>query len=376
MSDRGNPARWDQSAALERLLACSRFEQVTSDVLDPLAALLQASSGVFVQFLGFPLQGDAVGRYGHTGVGRHAIEEYGDGLYTLDPMVQPALHWLHSDREAPATLVAQLSDIPGWQEQACYRKFLERFDIGDVLALAVSVRTVLGPQCMCLGFHRPKSGGSFSPGDLHRLSGFAPALAAVLSNLAYREAALLSGELLGTISESTDGLGYLVMDEDLRVRQASAEALRLLGLAGASSRFDPIASSILGNLRQHLMDAAPASGATWCFTLAREPRNSESPQSVMVKSRTTVGADGRPCHLLTLRYPNRHCGVSQACRQLDISERELEVVQLVCIGLPNVDIARDLGIAVRTVENHLRSIYAKVGVSSRTQLVARLLELH
>ena len=55
-----------------------------------------------------------------------------------------------------------------------------------------------------------------------------------------------------------------------------------------------------------------------------------------------------------------------------LSLREAQVVRLVCGGHPNSVIASQLGIAVRTVENHLRSIYAKVGVASRTQLISRL----
>ena len=33
-------------------------------------------------------------------------------------------------------------------------------------------------------------------------------------------------------------------------------------------------------------------------------------------------------------------------------------------------------ISLRTGENHLRSIYRKVGVGSRTQLLSRLLQIH
>lgn len=55
-----------------------------------------------------------------------------------------------------------------------------------------------------------------------------------------------------------------------------------------------------------------------------------------------------------------------------LSARELEVARAVVGGLSNKRVAAALGISVRTVENHMRSIFAKLGVVSRTQLAASL----
>ena len=57
-----------------------------------------------------------------------------------------------------------------------------------------------------------------------------------------------------------------------------------------------------------------------------------------------------------------------ADRSAELSARELEVVQLVVEGLSDRQIAVRLGISPRTVDNHLRHIFEKVGVSSRTAL--------
>jgi LuxR family maltose regulon positive regulatory protein len=58
-----------------------------------------------------------------------------------------------------------------------------------------------------------------------------------------------------------------------------------------------------------------------------------------------------------------------------LSERELEVLQLVSQGLSNGEIARRLVLTVGTVKSHVHSILDKLGVSSRTQAVARAREL-
>lgn len=59
----------------------------------------------------------------------------------------------------------------------------------------------------------------------------------------------------------------------------------------------------------------------------------------------------------------------------DISSRELEVMKLAAQGLTNVLIADELGLSPRTVQTHLRNIFTKLNVSSRTEAVVRLMSL-
>jgi len=54
-----------------------------------------------------------------------------------------------------------------------------------------------------------------------------------------------------------------------------------------------------------------------------------------------------------------------------LSERELEVLQLIAEGLTNPEIASRLFLALNTVKAHTRNIYGKLGIHNRTQAVAR-----
>jgi DNA-binding CsgD family transcriptional regulator len=54
-----------------------------------------------------------------------------------------------------------------------------------------------------------------------------------------------------------------------------------------------------------------------------------------------------------------------------LSERELEVMRLVALGLRNDEIATTLFVSGNTVKTHLAHVYGKLGVRSRTEAVAR-----
>jgi predicted ATPase/DNA-binding NarL/FixJ family response regulator len=57
-----------------------------------------------------------------------------------------------------------------------------------------------------------------------------------------------------------------------------------------------------------------------------------------------------------------------------LTARELEVVQLLATGITDAHIAQQLHISTRTVNAHLRSIYSKLGVSTRSAVTRLVLE--
>ena len=57
-----------------------------------------------------------------------------------------------------------------------------------------------------------------------------------------------------------------------------------------------------------------------------------------------------------------------------LTPKERELLPLLCQGLSNKQIAQNLYLSVRTVENHLASIYGKLGASSRTEAAVLVLQ--
>jgi len=56
---------------------------------------------------------------------------------------------------------------------------------------------------------------------------------------------------------------------------------------------------------------------------------------------------------------------------LDLSIREQEILDLVCSGNTNVEIAATLSISPFTVKNHVQRIFRKIGASNRTEAAAK-----
>lgn len=61
--------------------------------------------------------------------------------------------------------------------------------------------------------------------------------------------------------------------------------------------------------------------------------------------------------------------VSGNRREEGLTNREFEVLQGVCQGLSNQELAKSLFLSEKTVKNHLTNIFRKIGVNDRTQAV-------
>ncbi|WP_412544195.1 response regulator transcription factor [Longispora sp. K20-0274] len=55
----------------------------------------------------------------------------------------------------------------------------------------------------------------------------------------------------------------------------------------------------------------------------------------------------------------------------ELTPREREVLDLIAAGLPNATIARRLGLAGKTVGNHISTIFAKLQVATRAEAIVR-----
>ena len=72
--------------------------------------------------------------------------------------------------------------------------------------------------------------------------------------------------------------------------------------------------------------------------------------------------------------PVSHAAVPRRPRADGLTSREVEVLRLVTSGLTNRQLGEKLNVSTRTVDAHLRSVYAKLGVKSRSAATRHAIE--
>lgn len=158
------------------------------------------------------------------------------------------------------------------------------------------------------------------------------------------------------------------------------EAERAIGLAAAGTRIDVVVCDV--------QLAGRAEGLTLLARHAYEGRPrflmlSAFDQPAMVRTAFERGAAGYPTKDATIDaildairtvaaggsvYPPSVSRALESAYRLP-SEREQQVIALVAEGLSNDEIGVRLGLSMKTIESHLRRMFDRYGVMSRTELV-------
>jgi DNA-binding CsgD family transcriptional regulator len=241
-----------------------------------------------------------------------------------------------------------LARSPRWDE------VMRRVGIGDIAAAAC--RDALG----CWGWieaFRDSSDRPFEKADLILLAKIGPGLGSALRRNAMRTS---DG---GSVHASEPGT--IVLSHDLQP---------VSWTAGARAWIDALPSAKLlaglGMLPTVIYPAATLarSGAT---AAARALVQAVDGRWVMIEAARLEGE--RPGEVaVNLRAAAATETFALLCRVYALSRREREVVALLVAGLDTRSITERLFISQHTVQDHLKSVFEKIGIHSRGQLLAML----
>ena len=105
-----------------------------------------------------------------------------------------------------------------------------------------------------------------------------------------------------------------------------------------------------------------------------EPVRTHLPGGIVARA-VVVRADRGVRHaVITLSRSRAHGAVATLAATHGLTARETDVVAHVLTGAPTKRIAADLRLSAYTVQDHLKAVFAKIGVGSRAQLVALILD--
>lgn len=166
----------------------------------------------------------------------------------------------------------------------------------------------------------------------------------------------------GTLAEARELLGRIEVDVvllDIRLGAESGLGLlatpRSVGAPNSKLRREPAIVVLTAYDYPQYAEAARRLGAAGLVLKT-------APLAEIVAAIRAAAAGGRA---LSAATPESEAGRPTA--------RELEVVRLVIDGRSNDEIGAALGIASRTVESHLRRLFQRFAVASRTELSTRAL---
>lgn len=107
------------------------------------------------------------------------------------------------------------------------------------------------------------------------------------------------------------------------------------------------------------MNLYAAEAAATAVTLLRASRSPATPVAADMLATLTAGCDGALTPALAVPQPA-------------LTSRERQIARLAAAGVPSKEIADQLYLSARTVDNHLLRVYAKLGVSGRVELAAAM----
>ncbi len=297
-----------------------------------------------------------------TGTTKVGLPDARDAEFASFEYERPDVNSFGEIARRPIPVGVLALDTDGHPERAArYRDFLvPHFDQGNELRAALRAD---GRTWGLVGLYRPTSAPGFSPAEAAFVAGVSQVLAAGF------RAGLIAGA--AHQPDPVHGPAVLVVDPQDAVTSASGPA---------EQRLDQLGGSVWGALPIQLL-AVVASARAFDAGI----RN--TPASTRVRARDGSWLVVHAAPLATPSGPSKQVVVTiEAARPPELiplivaayqlTDRERDVVVAVLGGASTREIAGGLHLSPYTVQDHLKAVFTKCGVSSRRELIAKVFFNH
>jgi DNA-binding NarL/FixJ family response regulator len=349
------------SAVNRSILSCNNLEQVSDKILRPLCTLLGADSAVFIKLRLDSLSRPVVDASKYVGQDPESAADYIAGNYMKDPLIESIISSPNDWHkwQSPLTIHLRLhSATESFQQSGYYKRFIIPHNLSDVLAVTIPMN-INGPQMICIGVHRTKNVDQFS--DLHilALESITDSLSCALFGSCMQAEVKTQNAIIKTFNMHLYGWEYALLDRNLSIISATGRLKQLF--VGNDNNTDIATSTIM----------AAASKLNAKMMQAIEPLRFSLPGGI-VASLHCLDTDSERHYILSTNVRAALSFDDKLAQFADVTIRERQVIRLVTQGLKNKAISDVLDISTRTVENHLRSIFDKLDVTSRTCMINKI----
>jgi len=304
------------------------------------------------------------------GIEAGALHHYRRYYWRIDPFYRV----FSSQKPSGVLDVLTTEDIVPFRELTrteYYNDFLLPQSIHHQMTIHLkSGRQVLG----VVALFRSRRARGFSSRDKGRALAAAPYLSGALKGALASEKHRALESVLPAILRERPWEGLVVLDRFLNPVYTNAQAERILsalntpdGEPGTPSLLKAVSGPCKKLLAARERHAGPVEreGSVDLGSHGAGP-------AIRLRLRLVDDPESGPLFLLLLEGEERVARLVGFLRDRGLTRREMEVVQILARGARNAEIAEQLFISEYTVENHLKSIYRKLGVSNRTAAVHRL----
>ncbi|MEM9122872.1 MAG: helix-turn-helix transcriptional regulator [Pseudomonadota bacterium] len=354
------PAREANLRALDRMLDCETFDEAAVGVIQPVANVLHATSGVILRFKSSPI-GDYVIEAASHQLSRSTVNDYTAGFFGADPLAHEAFSMRALERIDLGREVLPLYgvvDAADFIRTPYYNDFLQAHGLGDIMAMYLQVPG-LSDDLFCLALQRWSDRERFSASELRQFFALRPLVSASFAKIAVSEAMAFETQSQSAASDPGMSCGVSVWDEHVRLIYASPVAVEDLKLDHPEAL-----QAWRGWLRASVDDAHETHGDR--FSVVTQHKGF----AVDIQG---VRAGDRPRYTVTTRVSSFARALAPLAGEAGLTPREAQICQAIATGLTNENIAHQFNVSVKTVQNHIVAVFAKLSVHSRTQLIARVM---
>lgn len=343
------------------------YKDITNKILSPLSKLVGAETSIFAIL---KKTDDGVHAYNFISnsvdhQGRLSYEKY---FQNNDPVLPYAFDAAKANHKLGLSksftfALDNIVDFNQFSRGHYYNEFLRPSSIRHILATGIPSSTD-SSVVYVMGFHR-YCNNAFTAKDAQTSAYFGPILFNALNNLELNTQ-LFDHEIIASyLKKQVSEKGLVILDNTHNVVFANHAGQGHLNVKQDSTNYyTNLDEDLIATLNSFLPHMEKSSTKKIEFDY----------KGTIISARTIipdVKNMGKRLILNTHRQTDANIG-NMEIEKYCLTQRETDISSLIVLGMTSPQISDKLCISIRTVENHLRSIYAKTDVKNRTSLAYKL----
>jgi DNA-binding CsgD family transcriptional regulator len=302
-----------------------------------------------------------------SGVDNYYIRDFETHYHKSDPFLRSLFCF-----DSNVYTTEQIIPFGELERTAYYNEFLKPQSIHSQIVLYLrSGDRLFG----VIALFRPRAVPLFGEDDKQIARILIPYLTAALEKTIALHNVSEKDDIIESIAFASGCNGVLILNEAMDVMYINARAEAIFSRMQNKSPAFPehaLLPPALYNEGMSFMGSAQNRGTLPESRQVRISIPDCAAQPVSLRMRIINVTGGRKWLLISTETDEDRSACHQRLKEFGLTRREFQVVDLVCQGLSNGEIADKLCISEYTVENHLRSIYPKMDVRNRTALAHRV----